>query len=481
MKNVRNVEVAIIGAGTSGMGAYREALKHTDSIVLIEGDQYGTTCARVGCMPSKLLIAPAEARHRTEKFDAFGLRGDMPEVDGKAVMKRVRDERDRFVGFVKESVEEFKAEHRVIAKAKFIDDHTLSLSNGEQIRAERIVIAVGSRPSYPGFFNGAGDRLITNDHVFYWDDLPKSVAVFGAGVIGLELGQALHRLGVKVHLFGRDNSAGPLTDPKVMQYAYETFKKEFPFHGNATVEQITREGEQVAITYKEDENSEAVTEHFEYLLAATGRRSNIDQLDIGNTSLELDQHGIPLFNRLSMQCGNSHIFIAGDVNGDIPLLHEASDEGRLAGENAAHYPNVFKRARKTPLGIAFSDPQIGMVGKSYRELVASGEKFSTGSISFEDQGRSRVMLVNKGLMHLYGNPETGVLLGAEMIGPEHEHLAHLLAWCIQLRMTVADILQMPFYHPVIEEGLRSGLRALLQQMGMGPQPPLHCIDCGAGA
>lgn len=480
MGTTKTVDVAIIGAGTSGMGAYREALKHTDSIALIEGDQYGTTCARVGCMPSKLLIAPAEARHRTEKFSAFGLHGEPPRVDGKAVMQRVRDERDRFVGFVKDSVEGFKPEHRIMAKATFVDDHTLALSNGNTIHAKRIVLAVGSRPSFPGLFEGAGDRLITNDDVFFWDDLPESIAVFGAGVIGLELGQALHRLGVRVHLFGRDNSAGPLTDPTVSAYAYNAFQQEFTFHGNADVSKIEKQNGKVVITYK-NPGEDTKTEHYEYLLAATGRRSNIDKLNIQNTSLELDDHGVPVYNRLSMQCGNSHIFIAGDANNDIPLLHEAADEGRLAGENAGLFPNVLKRARKTALGIAFSDPQIAMVGQTHRELTNKGTAFVTGSVSFEDQGRSRVMLVNKGLMHLYGDPETGALLGAEMIGPEHEHLAHLLAWCIQMHMTVDDILQMPFYHPVIEEGLRSGLRSLYQAMGMGPQPPLRCIDCGPGA
>ena len=480
MNSTKVVEVAIIGAGTSGMGAYREALKHTNSIALIEGDQYGTTCARVGCMPSKLLIAPAEARHRAEKFFEFGLHGEVPNVDGKAVMKRVRAERDRFVGFVNESVESFAPEHRIMAKATFIDDHTLSLSNGMIIKAEKIVLAVGSRPSYPAFFKNAGDKLITNDDVFYWDDLPESIAVFGAGVIGLELGQALHRLGVRVHLFGLNNIIGPFSDPEVSAYAYKTFNNEFSFHGDASVSTISNENNVVNITYKNAGESEK-TERFDFLLAATGRRSNIDRLEIQNTSLELDERGLPIYDKLSMQCGNSHIFIAGDANGDIPLLHEASDEGRLAGENAGLYPNVYKRARKVPLGIAFSDPQIAMVGKSYSDLRKENTEFVTGEVSFENQGRSRVMLVNKGLMHLYGNPETGVLLGAEMIGPEHEHLAHLLAWCIQMRMTVADILQMPFYHPVIEEGLRSGLRDLYQKMGMGPQPPLHCIDCGPGA
>ncbi|USI28971.1 dihydrolipoyl dehydrogenase [Alteromonas macleodii] len=481
MKRVYSVDVAIIGAGTAGMGAYREALKYTDNILLIEGEQYGTTCARVGCMPSKLLIAPAEARHNAEKFSAFGLLGHVPKVDGKALLQRVRDERDRFVGFVKEAVDGFRDEHRIMAKATFIDDNTLALSNGDQVKAKRIIIAVGSRPNVPKMFDAVEDRLITNDDVFYWNDLPKSIAVFGAGVIGLELGQALHRLGVRVHIFGRDNITGPLTDPKVSQYAYSTIGKELPFHGNAKISRIEKHNEQVAITFQSHAESEIVTGHFDYLLAATGRLSNIDKLDIENTTLTLDHLGIPVFDRLSMQCGDSHIFLAGDVNNDIPLLHEAADEGRLAGENAGRFPNVFKRARKTSLGIAFTSPQIAVVGKSFNELTSQSVPFSIGEVSFEDQGRSRVMLVNKGLMRLYGNSESGELLGAEMIGPEHEHLAHLLAWCIQLRMSVADILQMPFYHPVIEEGLRSGLRDLLQQMGMGPQPPLHCIDCGPGA
>ena len=91
------------------------------------------------------------------------------------------------------------------------------------------------------------------------------------------------------------------------------------------------------------------------------------------------------------------------------------------------------------------------------------------------------MLVNHGLLRVYGEQGSGLLLGAEMIGPQNEHIAHLLAWAIQARMTVADVLQMPFYHPTIEEGLRTALRELLTALGMGAAPPLHCIDCGPGA
>ena len=122
MKTI-NVDVAIIGAGTAGMSAYRAALAHTKNVLVIEAGVYGTTCARVGCMPSKLLIAAAEAAHSAQHAAPFGVVVDSVKVDGQAVMKRVREERDRYVGFVVDSVESWPAEHRLLGHARFVDAH----------------------------------------------------------------------------------------------------------------------------------------------------------------------------------------------------------------------------------------------------------------------------------------------------------------------------------------------------------------------
>ena len=226
---VINVDVAIIGTGTAGMGAYRAAKEYTDNVLLIEGGAYGTTCARVGCMPSKLLIAAADAAHHASQTELFGVQVDNINVDGKAVMKRVQTERDRFVGFVLESVESFSEKDKIRGFAKFIDDHTLQIDEHSQVIAKRIVIATGSRPDYPDFLAAAGNRLLTNDSLFELSDLPKSVAVFGPGVIGLELGQALSRLGVMVKVFGRSGSVANLQDEEMRRYAEQTFNEEFYF------------------------------------------------------------------------------------------------------------------------------------------------------------------------------------------------------------------------------------------------------------
>ncbi|GGP24934.1 dihydrolipoyl dehydrogenase [Silvimonas amylolytica] len=453
-------DVAIIGAGTAGLAAYRAAIAGGKRALLIEGGPYGTTCARVGCMPSKLLIAAAEAAHEARHTAAFGVHidGDI-RIDGREVMDRVKRERDRFVGFVVKSVDGIPAEHKLAGFARFVDNTTLQVGfdGGEQtlVQASRVVIASGSSPAIPEAFKVFGDRLIVNDDVFNWDTLPESVAVFGPGVIGLELGQALSRLGVKVRLFGVRGGVGPLTDPQVRDYAKGVFRSEFAFNPDAQIENMARDGDKAVITFREA-NGESVTESYDYVLAATGRTPNVRGLGLENTGLTLDERGVPLFNPDTTQCGTSPIFIAGDANHFLPLLHEAADEGKTAGTNAATWPQVNPGLRRATIAVVFSDPQIAMVGQRFADLVP--DSFVTGEVSFEDQGRSRVMLRNKGLMHVYADKQTGRFLGSEWIGPRAENIAHLLAWAVQQQLTVPQMLDMPFYHPVVEEGLRTALR-----------------------
>ena len=472
-----DVDVAILGAGSAGLVAYREVLKSTSRVALIDGGALGTTCARVGCMPSKLLIAAAEAYHKTQHLAEFGIKAERGTVDGVAVMKRVRSERDRFVGFVLESIDGFDQDHIIRSNARFEADNLLRLEDGRSISAGVVVIATGGRAFVPPPLKPADDRLILNDDVFAWQSLPESVAVFGAGVIGLELGQALHRLGVRIRLFGRDHAVGPLSDPEVHSYAAKTFQGEFDAHWHADTE-ITKEGDTVRVKWNDDNGNGDET--FDYLLAATGRRANVDGIGLENTSLARDGRGVPEFDPLSMRAGESSIFIAGDAQVDRAILHEAAHEGRVAGRNAIAFPDSQRYARPVPLAIVFSDPQIAIAGQSHKELTESGIPFETGDVSFEEQGRARVMLANKGLLHVYGEVGTGRLLGAEMIGPSCEHLGHLLAWAIGGNLTVSQILELPFYHPVVEEGLRSALRSLNYRLGFGANPPPRCIDCGPG-
>lgn len=476
---VMNVDVAIIGSGTAGMNAYRAARKHTNSIALIESGPYGTTCARVGCMPSKLLIAAAEAAHHARSAHVFGVhlaRGI--EVHGKEVMQRVRSERDRFVGFVVEDVESFEKQHKVIGKAEFATSRQLVVDGKLKIDFKSCVLAVGSRTRIPDVLSEVGEQVVTNEEVFYWQDLPESVAVMGPGVIGLELGQALHRLGVRVTIFGRSQRVGPLVHPELQKQAATIFGGELDLRLKTRIEKV-RSHNGKAVIYYRDAGDELIEQAYEKILVTSGRLSNVDRLAIQKTGIAVNDQGIPLYDPYTGQCGDSAIFIAGDAMNEHMLLHEASDTGRIAGDNAARYPDIRVGLRRSPFSIVFSDPQMSMVGLNWNQVQALDH--SVGHVSFANQGRSRVMNRNKGGLFVYAEHGTGRLLGAEMLGPAAEHLGHLLAWAHQHQMTVPHMLELPFYHPVVEEGLRTALRKVNAQLHFSGPPVKNCLDCGPGA
>jgi dihydrolipoamide dehydrogenase len=432
-------------------------------------------------MPSKLLIAAAAAAHHARHSDPFGVHVQGVTVDGAAVMARVQRERDRFVGFVLETIESYPQAGRLQAQVRFQDAGTLITEQGQLIRARRMVIASGSAPVLPPLLKGLGARLLTSDSVFELPTLPQRLVAFGPGPLGLELAQAMSRLGVGVKVFGVGGGIAGIRDQTMRAYADRIFNEEFYLDASAKVESVKETPGGVEVRYLHRDGSRQ-TEQFDYVLAATGRAPNVAGLALEKTGLPLDKRGVPLFDRNTLQCGDSPIFIAGDASNDVPLLHEAADQGRIAGDNAGRYPKVHAGLRRTPLAIVFTEPQLAFAGLSLEQIRRrSPDSYAVGEVAFEDQGRSRVMLRNKGLLKVYAETGSGLFLGAEMFGPDAEHIGHLLAWAAQKGMTVSEMLDMPFYHPVIEEGLRTALRDLNHKLHIGPKPVAHCMDCGPGA
>jgi len=453
----REVDVAIIGAGSAGLFALSQVRKKTDNYVLIEGGELGTTCARVGCMPSKVMIQVADDYHRRSIFDREGIDGaDELGLDKPAIMEHVQDLRDVFVDKTLGVTDALDETHLIDGYASFVDDHSIEV-NGERYKADSIVIATGTVPIVPEAWQSFKDDIITTDEFFELEDLPASIAVIGLGSIGLEIGQALSRLGVDVTGVDLLENVARLNDPVVNELAVETIGKEFPLWlGEAAQLEKTAAGIRVS-----SGDREVVVEK---VLASLGRRPNFDQLGLENTSLELDEKGVPLFNAETMQCGNSSVYIAGDVNMDRPLLHEAGHEGRVAGYNAVRQSGVAFR-RKTALAITFCDPNVATVGAQLNELNELDEsKIAIAEMQFGPVGRALIIGKNRGVLRVYVNKADGLVLGAAMACVKGEHLAHLLAWSIQQGMTVFDMLKMPFYHPVIEEALQGALYGVLSEL-----------------
>ncbi len=449
----QSVDLVIIGAGTAGISAFKEASKVTKKIILIDHGPLGTTCARVGCMPSKTLLQVADYFHDRTHFSDLGIEGaNQLQINIPHVMEHVRNLRDYFTSGTIKYLESL-GENFIQGNAEFIDQQTIQVNN-KKITSKAIIIATGSSSIIPAEWSSFKDEVLITENFFEQTNFSQKIAVIGGGAVGIELGQALSRLGIEIELFHSHEFISALTDPIVNACAVKIFTQEFPLHLNTIA---TVEKNKTDFTVKSADHAFSA----EQIVAALGRHVNTESLNLKKLNLKFDKSGIPLYDRTTMQIEKLPLYIAGDVGKFRPLLHEAADEGRIAGYNAVRDKSSCF-TRRTPLSIIFSQPNIASVGQSFEDLQNS--KIVIGEVSFEDQGRARILSQNQGILRIYADKQTGKLLGAEMIAPQGEHIAHLLAHGIQQNMTTFDMLRMPFYHPTIEEGMRTALRHAASQV-----------------
>ena len=446
------LDVIIIGAGTAGLSALREVKKRTERFAIINDGPWGTMCARVGCMPSKALISAANAFHARHDFQELGIRGDVDlSIDVPAVLQRVRALRDDFVaGNVKAT--EGLGDRAISGRARLLSPDCVTV-NGKELRARRIIIAPGSTPIVPRPWRDLGAGLLTTDTLFEQPTLARRIAVIGLGALGVELAQALSRLGLEVVAFGDLPTIGGLTDPIVNAVAVELLRRELPVH-------LGHKAKLSAVPAGAIVRAGPTEVTVDQVLVSLGRHPNVEGLGLDALGVPLDDAGRPKVDARTLQVDGLPVFLVGDGNGSSALLHEASDDGHIAGLNAMA-EKIDRFERRTPLSIVFSEPNLAMVGKSFAGLAPSQPLI--GEARFEDQGRARIAQRANGVIRIYADPH-GVLLGAELCAPAGEHLAHLLALAIERALTVSQLLQMPFYHPSFEEGLRKAVRGLSSQL-----------------
>ncbi|MBE9047486.1 dihydrolipoyl dehydrogenase [Pleurocapsales cyanobacterium LEGE 10410] len=466
---MRKVKVAIIGAGSAGLSARREVAKVTDDYLVFDDGPLGTTCARVGCMPSKVLIQIAHDFHRRHQFTSEGIHGgESLHLSQREVMAHVRRLRDRFVQSVVESFESWQ-DKLICDRVRFISPQVLQVGE-EQIEAEAIIVATGSESIIPQSWLDFQHRFLTSESIFEQQDFPQSLCVIGLGVIGIELGQALSRLGVNIEAVTLGKSIGGLTDPQIQDYALKIFRQEFSINTHG-VKQLRSEPDRLEVV------TDTGIIRAEQALVSIGRRPRFKGLGLNKLGLKIDENDRFDLEPGTFQVKGESIFVVGDVNGQRPVLHEASDEGRIAGYNAVRLGQSSECfQRRTALTIVFCEPQIALVGQTYQELTQNEIDFVTGKVCFEGYGRAIVKLEEVGLVHIYAERDSGRILGAELFCPDAEHLAHQLAWVISLKLSVAQVLALPFYHPVMEEGLRTALRDAADQINT-QHPPLEMLRC----
>ncbi len=461
--NTMHIDVAIIGAGTAGLSARAEVAKVTDSYRVFDPGPLGTTCARTGCMPSKAFVQSAHDYHRRAAFAALGLEGAKDvRANGASVLARTRGLRDDFSAGAVAGMEKWSDTHLVRHAAAFTQDGTIRA--GDQVfQPHAPVIATGTRPVVPDGWHGMlGDRLLTTETCFDMAKLPRRVGVIGLGPVGLELGQAMARLGVEVTGFDPSATFGGISDPALQACLEASIGREMRIVQATADPSLATDGS-VTLTW---DGGEITVDH---MLVAMGRVPNTPSLKLGRIGLTMRDDGHPALPSGQLNISGTSIYFAGDVSVGPALLHEAADEGRVAGFYAARKQDATF-SRRVPLGMVFTDPQIASVGATLDDLEKDDADVAIGSSSFASAGRTRLARGSGGMIVIYADKATARLRGAAIIAPKAEHIAHLLAFAICSHADLKDLLRMPYYHPAHEEVLRQALRATLAVCAVDSEP-----------
>ncbi len=442
-------DVAVIGAGTAGIEAWRAATQAGADALLIERGPGGTTCARVGCMPSKALLAAGRAAHAARGAGDFGVRVGSVEVDGAAVMARVRRMRDLFVESVFDNMDDIPKDKRIDGAARFTGPTTLAVDDRLTIEAKSVVIATGADPEVPDAFRDVRDRVRTHVDVWDIDTLPDRLAVLGAGPVGIELAQAFAWLGVEVTVFDPGEAIGALTDPEANKAAIACLQGEVTLrlgckpHGTAIDGGVRLEGDGPPVDV-------------DLVLAAAGRPPNLDALDLEAAGLTPGEHGVPEFDHRTKRVGDTSVWIAGDANDWRPVLHEAAHAGRIAGRGAAGRSAKDDPALLTNLAMVYTEPGIVTVGTGFCDLPEGARIGSARMIG----GRAEIDGHQGGLVRVYADADC-TLIGGTIVAHASEHLGHELMIAVARGMTAEAFMALPWYHPCYEEVLRDAVRDLM--------------------
>jgi pyruvate/2-oxoglutarate dehydrogenase complex dihydrolipoamide dehydrogenase (E3) component len=334
------------------------------------------------------------------------------------------------------------------ANAKFLDAHTIELSNGKKLTAKNFVVATGSSvaPSPLPQLDKTG--FITSDDALVLKQLPKSLIILGGGAIACEFAQFFARFGVKVTLIQRSEHLLKDFDSDAGIEIEKVFRREKiqVFTGTRLLDAKRKEKLKM-VSF--DQNGRIISVSAEEILFALGRIPNTASLDLENTGVKTEC-GYIVTNK-KMQTSASHIFAAGDCTGPHEIVHVAVTQGEITAHNIAQPKSPRKMDDRLLISIVFTEPQVAFVGLTEKEAKSRGIKFLAASYPFNDHGKSLIMEAKDGFVKLLCNPKSGEILGGACVGPSGGELIHEIVAAMAKRMTVHELAAMPHYHPTLAE------------------------------
>lgn len=465
--SAKTYDFVAIGGGSAGFNAARLAVNLGLRTAVVDGArQLGGLCILNGCMPSKTLLYIAEVLHLAQKAKTFGLEIPRARANMKAIHARKRKIIGEFAEYRVKALEAGRFD-LIRANARFIDPHTLALSNGERLRSRYFLIGTGSKVSVPPVPGLASVPYWTSDDVLDLDAAPKSVIVLGGGIVACELAQFLNRVGTKVILVQRsanilrDHSADAST---VVQQAF--VDEGIELFAGTQLQQVSHDPRTgFAVEFIHD--GKRIHRRAERLFNALGREPNTTPLDLTAAGVRVRPNGQIITNRWQ-QTSAPHIYAAGDCAGPAEIVHIAIQQGELAARHAAGVKSLKAVDYSLLLNVVFTDPQLATIGQLERDLDAAGVAYLRASYPFNDHGKSILMDANYGYVKVIAQPGTGRILGAEIVGRDAGELIHCFSGPLAMGATVFDLLRAPWYHPTLAEIITYPLEEIAEQIGAAP-------------
>ena len=446
-------DLAIIGSG-SGNSVVSPDFDDWQ-IAIIEAGTFGGTCLNVGCIPTKMYVYSADVADTIRHASRYG-------VDGHVDAVRWSDIRDRIFGRIdgiSASGREYRANGSNTAlyeaQARFTGPHSLLLSTGEQLTADRIVIAAGSRPSVPSAVAVSGVPFYTSDDVMRMDALPRRLAILGGGYIASEFAHVFSALGVEVTMIARSAPLLRHLDGEVAERFTALARKQWNVRLNAGVSAVSRHDDGIRL-----ELVDGTTVSADALLVATGRVSNADRLDAEAAGLALLPDG-RLYADPQQRTSVDGVWALGDVSSPHQLKHVANHEARVVAHNLAHPDDLVATDHRFVPAAVFTHPQIACVGITEEQARALGVDYITATEDYGGTAYGWAMEDTTSFCKLIADPASGRLLGAHLIGPQASNLIQPLIQAMSFGLLVPGLARGQYWiHPALIEVVENALLKL---------------------
>ncbi|MCK9419234.1 MAG: dihydrolipoyl dehydrogenase [Nitrospirae bacterium] len=413
---MKEYDVIIIGSG-AGANLVNDALKHNKTVALVDKGPVGGTCLNVGCIPTKMIVFPADRIMEIREAQKFGITAEIKAIDFASIMERMRKTVKKSHDTIQKTLDETEDFDFYGSEAQFTGEYTLDAA-GRTIKGKTIFIVSGARPLIPPIKGIESIEYLTNESALRLTERPESMIIIGGGYIAAEFAHFFEAMGTKVTIIQRNKRLVPAEETEISELLKTSLSRRMTIHTNTEVIEVRQTGKVTTVTAKEQNSGKQLEVIAQSVLIAAGRRSNADLLMVKNTGVKTDEKDYIVVDEF-FETSKKGIWAFGDAIGKKMFRHTANHEAELVWHNAVHGKKSRMNFLTVPHAV-FSYPEIAAVGLTEEEAVKlmGKDEVLVGKAMYTDVARGDAMIETEGFAKAVVQRKTGKILGYHIIGPQ---------------------------------------------------------------